>query len=234
MPRCFRGLRDPSRPASGHCFSNPKAWMTSDIMLAVLQSFNRNLLFEQRKVILYLDNTAYHLESMIDSFSQMKIIFLPKNKTSRLQPFGAGIIQNFKVKHRKRLVKYVYARINENSSATPIIKNVDILMAIQWAQEAWKEVTGRTIKIVLRSVGWSKVIAIWWNLRKMTKPQYVSRRVRLFRPPYPNIWAYDQWAWNWLARKVRRSLHQSYHNSNVSDEAQETSDPDNFEEEDDM
>ena len=75
-----------------------------------------------------------------------KDYFLPKNTTSRLQPLDAGIIQNFKVKFRKRLVKYVLARINGSSSATQIIKDVNILMVIQWAQEAWKEVTGKTIK----------------------------------------------------------------------------------------
>ena len=116
----------------------------------------RKLLFEQKKAILFLDNATYHLESMVDSFLQIKIIFLPKNRTSRLQPFGAGIIPNFMVKYRKRLVQYVLARINENSSATRIIKDVNILMAIQWAQEAWKEVTVTKIKIVLRSVGCQK------------------------------------------------------------------------------
>ena len=102
MPRCFRGLKDPLRPANIHCFSNPKPWMTSDIMLAVLKRFNRKLLFEQRKVILFLDNATCHPESMVDSFSQIKIIFLPKNTNSRLQPLDAGIIRNFKVKYRKR------------------------------------------------------------------------------------------------------------------------------------
>ena len=69
--------------------------MMSDVILAVLQRFNRELLFEQRKVILFLDNTTGHPESMVDSFSQIKIIFLPKNTTLLLQPLDAGIIQNF-------------------------------------------------------------------------------------------------------------------------------------------
>ena len=38
-------------------------------------------------------------------------------------PLGAGIIQNFKVHYGKRLVKYVLARTNDNSSATRIIKD---------------------------------------------------------------------------------------------------------------
>ena len=71
---------------------------------------------------------------------------MPKNTTLRLQPLDAGVIQNFKVTYRKRLVKCVLARINEYSSATSIIKDVNILMAIRWAQEAWKEVTGTTTK----------------------------------------------------------------------------------------
>ena len=112
-------------------------------MQAVLTRFNRKLLLEQRKVVLILDNATCHPKSITDS---NKDFLLPKNTTSRLQPLDAGIIQNFKVKYRKRLVKYVLARINEYSSATQIIKDVNILMAIRWAQEAWKEVTETTIK----------------------------------------------------------------------------------------
>ena len=63
---------------------------------------------------------------MLDLFSQIKIIFLPKNTTSRLQAPGAGIVQDVKVKYRKNQVKYVFTRANKNSSATQIIKNVNI------------------------------------------------------------------------------------------------------------
>ena len=120
--------------------------MKSDVMQPVLTRFNRKLLLQQRKIVLVLDNATCHFKSMIDSFSQIKIIFLPKNITSRLQPLDVGIIQNFKVKYRKRLVKYVLARINEYLSAIQISKDVNILIAIRWAQEARKEVTGTTIK----------------------------------------------------------------------------------------
>ena len=87
-----------------------------------------------------------HLESMIAQFSQIKIIFLPENTTSRLQPLDGGIIQNFKDKYRKRLVKYVLARIQEDASATQIFKGVDVLVAIPWLKETWKEITNLTIK----------------------------------------------------------------------------------------
>ena len=54
---CFRRLRDPSRPANTRYFYNPKSWMTSDVMLAVLKRFDRKLLFDKKKkVFLILDN----------------------------------------------------------------------------------------------------------------------------------------------------------------------------------
>ena len=63
---------------------------------------------------------------MMDSFLQIKIIFLLKYTTSMLQPLDIEIVQNFNAKCRKRMVKYVLARINENSSTVQIIKDVDI------------------------------------------------------------------------------------------------------------
>ena len=46
-------------------------------------------------------------------------------------PLDPEINQNLKVKYRKRLVKYVHVKINQNSSVTQIIKNVNILVAIR-------------------------------------------------------------------------------------------------------
>lgn len=69
-------------------------------------------------------------------------------------PLDPEINQNLKVKYRKRLVKYVHAKINQNSSVTRIIKNVNILVAIRWTQKAWGDLSGAAI--VLRSMGLSK------------------------------------------------------------------------------
>ena len=120
--------------------------MTSEIFETVLSKLNRKLVFENRKVILFLDNATCHPKSMDDKFSNIKIVFLPKNTTSRLQSLDAGIIRNFKVKYRKSLVKYVLSRINDNASAAEIAEDVNILIAIRWVQRAWKYVTPSTVK----------------------------------------------------------------------------------------
>ena len=130
LPRCFKGLRDPLRPGNVHYFSNSKSWMTSEIFETLLSKLSRKLIFENRKVILFLNNATCHPESIDDKFSNIKIVFLPKNTTSRLQPLDAGIIRNFKVKYRKSLVKYVLSRINDNASAAEIVQDVNISMAI--------------------------------------------------------------------------------------------------------
>ena len=76
LPRCFKGLRDPSRQGNVHYSSNSKSWTTSEIFETVLSKLDRKLVFENRKVILFLDNAACHPESMDDKFSNIKIVFL--------------------------------------------------------------------------------------------------------------------------------------------------------------
>ena len=99
-----------------------------------------------RKVILFLDNATVHPTSLIDMYSNIKIVFLPKNTTSRLQPLDAGIIQSFKTKCRKKLMHFVIACISDDLTASEIAKGIDILQAITWVADSWKEVSVETIK----------------------------------------------------------------------------------------
>ena len=64
-------------------------------MTSVLAKFNRKIEASKRKIILFMNNTPYHQESLSDRFSNVKFVFLLKNVTSRLQPLNAGIIRNF-------------------------------------------------------------------------------------------------------------------------------------------
>jgi hypothetical protein len=97
-PRCFKGII--RKPVD--YYHNQKAWMTSETFTSILSKFNKKLIKEERKVLLFLDNCSCHSENL--SFSNIKIVFLPKNSTSVLQPCDAGIIKCIKGQYRTQLV----------------------------------------------------------------------------------------------------------------------------------
>ncbi|XP_066921311.1 tigger transposable element-derived protein 6-like [Clytia hemisphaerica] len=111
---------------------------------------------EKRKVILFLDNATVHPPSLVDKYSNIKVVFLPKNATSRLQPLDAGIIQSFKSKYRMKLMRFVIARTKEDVLASEIAKQVDVLQAIEWVAKAWEEVSTDTIKNCFRKCGFDQ------------------------------------------------------------------------------
>ena len=114
-PRRFKGLKDKKNPLGVPYYKNVKMWMNSDIMFDVLTKTNRKLAQQKRNVVLFLDNVSSHPPELSKKFSHIKVIFLPKNTTSRLQPLDAGIIKNFKVQYRKLLVAHILAQIDGSS-----------------------------------------------------------------------------------------------------------------------
>ena len=109
-------------------------------MEKVLDTLNHQMRKQGRKVILFLDNATVHPTSLIDMYNNIKIVFLPKNTFSRLQPLDVGIIQSFKTKYRKKLMRYVITLINDDLTASEIAKGIGILQAITWVADSWKEV----------------------------------------------------------------------------------------------
>ena len=154
-PRCFRNMKnnDLGRSLGVYYFSNKKAWMNGEIMSKLLKRHDRKMKLQNRNVLLFLENATSHQESIQKSLTNIKLVFLPKNTTSRLQPLDAGIIRAFKLKYRKLLIKYVISRVDENMRAPDIIKAVDILKVIGWVKSAWEEVTPDTIKHCFEKCG---------------------------------------------------------------------------------
>ena len=144
--RCFRLASASDKLAEVSYFDDAKSWMQVEIMKKVLDTLNHQMRKQGRKYILFLDNATVHPTSLIDMYSNIKIVFLPKNTTSRLQRLDAGIIQSFKTKYQKKLMRYVIARINDDLKASEIAKGIDILQAITWVADSWKEVSVETIK----------------------------------------------------------------------------------------
>ena len=117
-------------------FGDYKAWMTTEIMLEVLKMLDKKMIAEDRKVLLFMDNAPCHPETLQEGLKNVKIDFLPKNTTSRLQPCDAGIIKKIKHKYRKLLVRFIVSRIDSNKVASQIVKEITILKVISWIQES--------------------------------------------------------------------------------------------------
>ena len=78
-PRCFNVSTLPV-----HYYSQSKAWMNSEILDKVLTKLNRKFSSQHRNVALLLDNAGCYPEELKGKYSNIKLIFLPPNTTSKL------------------------------------------------------------------------------------------------------------------------------------------------------
>ena len=93
--RCFKKLENIYHANGVHYFANAKAWITCEIMQKVLKMLDKKMIAEGRNVLLFLDNAPSHPDILQEGLKNIKLEFLPKNTTSRLQPCDAGIIKYF-------------------------------------------------------------------------------------------------------------------------------------------
>ena len=151
-PRCFKSIDISSLPVQ--YYSQTKAWMTGDVLETVLSKLNRRLSTQRRKIALLMDNAGCHPENCLkDRFSNIQVIFLPPNTTSKLQPLDLGIIQNFKVHYRTLFLRFVLSKIDACVTGSEISNSVTILQAIRWIAQAWNAVKPDTIKKCFRKAG---------------------------------------------------------------------------------
>ncbi|GBN43498.1 hypothetical protein AVEN_94992-1 [Araneus ventricosus] len=63
---------------------------------------------QARKVLLVLDNATCHVHGA--QLKNVRLLFLPPNTTSKLQPLDHGVIKCFKMEYRQCALRYVIAR----------------------------------------------------------------------------------------------------------------------------
>lgn len=106
---------------------------------------------QDRKILLFIDNCSAHPHL---NFSNIKLAFFPPNTTSKLQqPMDAGIIQNFKLIYRKKLLRHVLFLMDDVSTATEVSECVALLDAIQWLTSAWDQISEETIENCFKKCG---------------------------------------------------------------------------------
>ena len=126
--RCFRGVAIDSLPVK--YYHQKKAWMTGDILHKILSDLNHKMIQQKRSVLPFMDNAGCHPHDIEGKYSNIKIVFLPPNTTSKLQPLDLGVIQNFKIHYRRLLLRFILASIDSCSSASEVAGSINILTAI--------------------------------------------------------------------------------------------------------
>ena len=141
-PRCFRTAGRVPLPYE----SNSTAWMTGMIWQQWVKSFNRRMIQQNKKVLLFVDNCPGH--PMMTGLSNVTIQYLPPQTTSHLQPCDQGIIRCFKRHYRQSLLQQYIMAIERKEDYKPTV--LDAMIHIQIA---WEKVTATTIANCFRHAG---------------------------------------------------------------------------------
>ena len=73
--------------------------MTNELFTNCIQQLDIIFFKQKRKIILFIDNCPTHPQYI--PVTNIKVVFLPPNATSKLQPLDQGIIKVLKQKYRK-------------------------------------------------------------------------------------------------------------------------------------
>ena len=124
-PRCFKGVKQVPLPY----FSNSNSWMTADLFSHLCATFDADMRRKNRRVILIVDNATCH---KFTPLTNVKLVFLPPNTTSLIQPLDQGIIRAFKCHYRTAVMRYILSVMEATAKdAIEAARGVDVLRAMQ-------------------------------------------------------------------------------------------------------
>ncbi|XP_064165140.1 tigger transposable element-derived protein 4-like [Anguilla rostrata] len=153
--RCFHGRKVPLP-----WYANKQAWMTAEIFAEWVKKTDYEMGWKHKKIILLLDNCTAHPSDI--QLSNIRLVFLPANMTSFIQPIDQGIIRNFKALYRSQMLKRILQAVDNNAdidSAADLVKQITILDALYMVREAWKNVSQETIRNCFRKGGFSSAVS---------------------------------------------------------------------------
>ena len=170
-PRAFKAHKILKEKLQVLWRANAKAWVTRQFFVewvnlvfgpAVKRYLEENNL--PIKCLLILDNAPAHPlgleDDILEEFSFIKVLYLPPNTTSILQPMDQQVISNFKKLYTKHLFKRCFD-ITENTQLTLREfwkQHFDIVVCLKIIVMAWQEGTRRTLNAAWRKL-WPDAVA---------------------------------------------------------------------------
>jgi hypothetical protein len=150
-PRCFKGIK--TLPVTYKNQTN--SWMSSDIFVEWYEKIfipqvkkHQRETGNQGNVLLLIDNATCHPStlSLEREKGKFKVLFLPPNVTSILQPMDQGVIESFKRFYRKALLRMVLIGQEEDKPIFQLYKDINLKDAVYMAAEAWTIVKETTLR----------------------------------------------------------------------------------------
>ncbi|XP_064462536.1 tigger transposable element-derived protein 6-like [Ornithodoros turicata] len=160
-PRCFKGIQ--RLPVE--YYANKKAWVTSQLFEQWVIAFDRDMQRQRRQVLLLLDNCAAH--KIATQLRAVRLLFLPPNATSLLQPLDQGIIWSLKSLYRKRLVSRLVFDMDQKRVPTAIT----VRTAIEMLYGAWNDVTAATVKNCFVKAGFARDLPTTQEEANLEQPE---------------------------------------------------------------
>ncbi|XP_053640875.1 tigger transposable element-derived protein 1 [Cherax quadricarinatus] len=158
-PSAMKNYFKTNLPVTWH--ANKKAWVTSSIFKDWFSTYfcpavekycaDNNL---AHKALLLLDNATRHPITLNDFNPHVRVVFLPKNKISLIQPMDQGIITTFKAYYvRNTFSKLIKYTSGENKpTVNEFWRTFNIMDAISNIDKSWKDLTVATMNI-----GWKQL-----------------------------------------------------------------------------
>uniref|UniRef100_A0A4W3GLB2 Uncharacterized protein n=1 Tax=Callorhinchus milii TaxID=7868 RepID=A0A4W3GLB2_CALMI len=174
-PRSFRGVPSSSMPIS--YISATGALMTAPVFIEWLKDFDREMRRQSRNVALLLDECSAHPSKV--QLRNVKLVFLPSNATSLVQPLNHGIIQNFKALYRRRIIQKISNVLDENVAASTSVmgRTISLLDVVHMMSRAWEEVKQVTIEYCFHKTIFSQQPKVLGQmaLEKVTPPDGMTK-----------------------------------------------------------
>ena len=149
-PRCFHHVNRSTLPLTYDFSKN--AWMTSTIFerwfhKEFVPSVRKHLRQQklEPKALLLLDNCPAHppAENLVSRDGKIRVSYLPKNTTSKIQPMDQGVISTFKTVYRRELIKKI---VDNEASVQDSLKAINVKEMIHLAGQSWEVVTTKAIE----------------------------------------------------------------------------------------
>ena len=144
-PRCFKEADLSSLDIK--YAANKSAFMTSILFNEYLDSLNDKMKHEGRKIILLMDNCKSH---KCKAYTNIKIVFLPKNTSALIQPLDMGIIHSVKQRYRRKIGSFMAESVDDESIS---LKKIRVLEIILWIDTIWKSLEEAIVKNCWKKAG---------------------------------------------------------------------------------